>query len=39
MKDLSRRLIISLLLTGIICGGISISMANLPEPAVHTTGK
>lgn len=31
LKDLSRRLIISLTLAGIILGGMSVSLANMPE--------
>ncbi|MGG3891947.1 protein YkpC [Metabacillus fastidiosus] len=31
MKDLSRRLIISLTLAAIILSGMSISLANMPE--------
>ncbi|MGM7720196.1 protein YkpC [uncultured Metabacillus sp.] len=31
MKDLSRRIIISLTLAGIIMGGMSVSLANMPS--------
>ncbi|MGD6818814.1 protein YkpC [Metabacillus sp. 84] len=31
MKDMSRRIVISLVLTGIILGGMSVTLANVPE--------
>ncbi|WP_408631612.1 protein YkpC [Metabacillus kandeliae] len=39
MKDIGRRILISLLLTGIIGGGITVSMANLPGSGGAAAGK
>ncbi|MDA1475712.1 protein YkpC [Bacillus changyiensis] len=39
LRDLGRRVAITMILSSIILGGISISLANMPTPPADQTGK